>query len=95
MGIRVNAVAHGLHDTGLTHQYFIEEFEDVKAIGKLLPLRRLGTAEDPASTYVFLASDAARYITGTIVDVSGGMAGLQITAAFKPQNLDGRKKTFK
>jgi 3-oxoacyl-[acyl-carrier protein] reductase len=38
-----------------------------------VPLGRMGTAEDVAEVAVFLASPAARYITGTTIDVDGGL----------------------
>ncbi|MCK4368066.1 MAG: SDR family oxidoreductase, partial [Dehalococcoidales bacterium] len=43
-------------------------------MAKAYPLRRLGTAEDVANTVVFLASDAASWITGQAISVDGGYA---------------------
>jgi 3-oxoacyl-[acyl-carrier protein] reductase len=43
------------------------------AIGELVPLGRFGTPDEVASTIRFLASDAAGYITGTVIPVDGGM----------------------
>ena len=40
---------------------------------KGIPLGRLGTAEDVARIYLFLASDLSSYTTGTVIDVNGGM----------------------
>lgn len=50
-----------------------------------LSLRRWGTAEEVAELLVFVASDAARYITGTLLDVSGGKFATQL-----PQRAYGR-----
>ena len=36
------------------------------------PLRRVGTADDVAGAVRFLASDAASFVTGTVIDVTGG-----------------------
>ena len=48
--------------------------EDLKAkVTELIPLRRLGEAEDIAETAAFLASDKASYITGQTIQVDGGL----------------------
>ncbi len=69
-GIRVNCIAP---ETILTekNQAVIPEAMQ-KAMVDWHPIRRLGTPEDVARTALFLASDAAAWITGQIVDVSGG-----------------------
>jgi NAD(P)-dependent dehydrogenase (short-subunit alcohol dehydrogenase family) len=69
-GIRVNAVRPGLIDT------------DIHASGgdpgrperlrTLIPMQRVGTAKEVAEAIVWLLSDAASYVSGTIVDVTGG-----------------------
>ncbi|MFX5714320.1 SDR family oxidoreductase, partial [Acinetobacter baumannii] len=38
-----------------------------------IPLGRLGTADDVAGIYLFLASDLSAYVTGAVIDVNGGM----------------------
>jgi 3-oxoacyl-[acyl-carrier protein] reductase len=38
-----------------------------------VPLRRLGTPEDIANVYAFLASDEASYINGAVIEVAGGL----------------------
>lgn len=69
-GITVNAVAPGFIDTEMTAVLP----EDVKAsmMGQI-PLGRLGQTEDIASVVLFLASDAANYMTGQTLHVDGGM----------------------
>ena len=46
--------------------------EDVERIAAQVPLRRLGASEDHANAMLFLASDAASYINGVVLDVNGG-----------------------
>jgi len=72
-GIRVNNVAPGVVDTALWAKNkavpgVVEEIE------QLTPLRRWGRSEDIADVIVFLASDAARFVTGVTISVDGGMA---------------------
>ncbi len=68
--IRVNAIAPGLTDTAQP-RYGMDE-EELKAMGSALPLGRLATPEDIASAAVFLASDAAGFVTGHCLHVNGG-----------------------
>ena len=49
-----------------------------RAVEEQIPLRRISTVEDVAMWYVFLASDAAGYATGTIVTVDGGLDAQQM-----------------
>ena len=69
-GIRVNAIAPGFIKTGMTAgmpENIIQMME-----GKV-PLKRWGEPEDVANAYTFLASDEASYITGTVLNVDGGV----------------------
>jgi NAD(P)-dependent dehydrogenase (short-subunit alcohol dehydrogenase family) len=68
-GVRVNAVAPGWIRTPRTEPAFGKHNDSLSAS---LPLRRLGTPEDVAKVVVFLASDAAAYITGQVLPVDGG-----------------------
>ncbi|UCF96461.1 MAG: 3-oxoacyl-ACP reductase FabG [Spirochaetaceae bacterium] len=69
-GIAVNAVAPGLMITKMTAERF--EANRDKYLGTI-PLRRFGEIEEVADVIVFLASDRASYMTGTTVNVSGGL----------------------
>jgi 3-oxoacyl-[acyl-carrier protein] reductase len=69
-GITVNAVAPGYIETSMTD---VLSEEQRKALVGQIVLGRLGTPEDVAAAVVFLASDAAAYVTGTTLNVSGGL----------------------
>lgn len=69
-GIRVNAIAPGLTDTAQPRHGHTEE--ELQALGRALPLSRLGRPEDIAAMAVFLASEDAAWITGQVYHVNGG-----------------------
>lgn len=69
-GINVNAVAPGFIMSRMTES--LPEAEKKKALSAI-PLGIMGTQEDVADAVVFLVSDAARYITGQVIQVDGGM----------------------
>ena len=68
--VRVNAIAPGTTDTAQP-RYGMSE-EELQAAGRQVPLGRMGTPEDVADLAVFLASEAARHITGQTLHVNGG-----------------------
>ena len=68
--IRVNCIAPGYITTDMTEK--IPE-KVKKELLKSIPLRREGTPEEVANVCLFLASDLASYITGTVVHVNGGL----------------------
>jgi 3-oxoacyl-[acyl-carrier protein] reductase len=70
-GITVNAVAPGFIKTAMTEAVSENARQDLQ---RLIPLGRLGEAEDVAKAVAFLASDEAAYITGQVLAVDGGMA---------------------
>jgi NAD(P)-dependent dehydrogenase (short-subunit alcohol dehydrogenase family) len=69
--IRVNCVTPGLIQTDITGGKLTDEMR--QEILKGIPLSRLGTADDVAGIYLFLASDLSSYVTGAVIDVNGGM----------------------
>jgi 3-oxoacyl-[acyl-carrier protein] reductase len=69
-GIRVNAVAPGFIVTDMTAKVPQKVLDIMES---KTPLRRLGQAVDIANAYVFLASDDASYINGTVLSVDGGL----------------------
>jgi NAD(P)-dependent dehydrogenase (short-subunit alcohol dehydrogenase family) len=72
-GCTVNALAPGVTRTPLTETYMAQYPERVEAAIAHTPLRRLAEPEDMAGVAVFLASDAARFVTGQTIFVDGGM----------------------
>ena len=82
--VTVNAYAPGMIPSAMNG--FAQLPEDVQdELLDTLTLRRWGTPEEVAELLVFVASDAARYITGTLLDVSGGKFATQL-----PQRAHGR-----
>jgi meso-butanediol dehydrogenase/(S,S)-butanediol dehydrogenase/diacetyl reductase len=70
-GIRVNAIAPGFIESTLVPQSEKTPAREATIIGRT-PLQRQGQPDEIAGTAVFLASDAARYVSGTIIPVDGG-----------------------
>jgi 3-oxoacyl-[acyl-carrier protein] reductase len=69
-GITVNAIAPGFIASAMTDELNEKQREAILAT---IPAHRLGTAEEVAGCAVFLASDAAAYLTGHTLNVNGGM----------------------
>lgn len=70
--VTVNAVAPGFIESDMTAALGDMIIDEVK---KRIPAKRLGTADDVAAAVLFLAGDAAAYITGHVLTVDGGMTG--------------------
>lgn len=68
--IRVNALAPGYFETELNRDFFAGEAG--QRLIKRIPQRRLGRLEDLDGALLYLASDASRYVTGSVVAVDGG-----------------------
>ncbi len=76
-GIRVNAIRAGAIDTAAFPKLglpadVVDAFR--KALPDRLPMARLGKAEEVAGVAAFLASNAASYITSSVIDVDGGLS---------------------
>lgn len=70
-GIRVNAIAPGYHMTDMTKGLWTDPAAE-KRIADRAALKRWGTAEDLVGPMLFLASDAAAFVTGAVLPVDGG-----------------------
>ena len=70
-GITANAIAPGFIDTAMTQQLPEERRQELMA---QIPLGSLGTPRDIAGVVAFLASEEARYITGQVITVDGGIS---------------------
>ena len=68
-GVRVNCIAPGVIATDLVNN--LPQFAK-DSIGDTIPMKRMGDPQDIANAMMFLASDAASYITGTCLQVDGG-----------------------
>jgi NAD(P)-dependent dehydrogenase (short-subunit alcohol dehydrogenase family) len=77
-GFTTVAVAPGLVETPLTDMGLRSDPAARRAVEEQIPVRRISTVADLAMWYVFLASDAAGYATGTIVTVDGGLDAQQM-----------------
>jgi len=80
-GVRVNAIAPGYVDGGMTTRNVRNEdgtideerhAENRERIRKRIPLRTTGRPEDIAHLALYLASDASRYVTGQVIHANGG-----------------------
>ena len=75
-GIRVNCICPGFTDTPMIHGYFDAQDDPAGARAfaeRLHPLGRLGEPVDHANAFVYLASDEASWVTGTALNVDGGI----------------------
>ena len=72
MGIRVNAVAPAWVNTEILRQGVEQGVVAVDNLNRAIPLGRVADVDDVSEAIVFLASDAARYITGQVIYVDGG-----------------------
>lgn len=81
-GIRANAIMPGMMDTPLIYQQIVGQYESADAMraarAAKTPMGRQGTAWDIANAALFLASDAAGYISGVALPVDGGLTCLAI-----------------
>ena len=68
-GVRVNCIAPGVIQTQMLSNL---SSQDLQALSEQTPLGRLGTPEEVADAMVFLASEAARFITGQVLSLDGG-----------------------
>ena len=73
-GIRVNAIAPGLVATYIINEQFLEDEAKREEKVRGIPFHRIGQPEEIAKIALFLASDDASYITGSMIYVDGGLS---------------------
>jgi NAD(P)-dependent dehydrogenase (short-subunit alcohol dehydrogenase family) len=83
--IRVNAITPGYIDTGFAAGYSPDERTGIDGQH---PLRRMGRPEEVASVVVFLMSDLASFVTGTVVAVDGGLSSHLPGPTHEPRRRD-------
>lgn len=86
-GIRVNCVAPGLIDAGMSEPIY-EDLEVRELRQSKVPLNRLGSAEEVASAVMFLVGDSSAYITGQTVVVDGGITIAALGSLSRPASVD-------
>lgn len=72
-GIRVNAVCPGTVDTPWVRRLVGDAGESLDELTARQPLGRLGTPEEIAEAVAYLASDAASFVTGSVLVIDGGL----------------------
>ena len=71
-GVRVNTIAPGYIETDMNRQFFATQAG--QRLIKSIPQRRLGQVEDLDGILLLLASDASRYMTGSVITIDGGQS---------------------
>ena len=72
-GIRVNAICPGSTQTPMIERFVANSPDHtLEGVGDKIPMGRLGNPEEQAAAVIWLCSDAASFITGTILSVDGG-----------------------
>lgn len=77
LGIRVNSVSPGTIDSPMLHDFVAAQSDPVtkrRQFDAMHPIGRVGTIDEVASVFVFLASDEASFVTGSNYEVDGGLA---------------------
>jgi NAD(P)-dependent dehydrogenase (short-subunit alcohol dehydrogenase family) len=87
-GVRVNAIAPGAVDDTEGMRRLAPTPEIRKRFTSSIPLQRFATKDEIADLAVFLSSDAAKFITGTVVVCDGGQSlaglGMSLTSLMRP-----------
>ncbi|MFN8377383.1 MAG: SDR family NAD(P)-dependent oxidoreductase [Anaerolineae bacterium] len=96
LGIRVNSVAPGTIDSPMLHNFVAAQSNpDLirKAFDEMHPIGRVGTIDEVANIFVFLASDEASFVTGANYEVDGGLGVKGEQPQDKPADHSGAKES--
>jgi NAD(P)-dependent dehydrogenase (short-subunit alcohol dehydrogenase family) len=77
LGIRVNCVSPGTIDSPMLHDFLAAQSDPMRLRAEfdaMHPIGRVGTIDEVANVFVFLASDEASFVTGSNYEVDGGLA---------------------
>jgi NAD(P)-dependent dehydrogenase (short-subunit alcohol dehydrogenase family) len=86
-GLRVNAVAPGLIDAGMSEPIYADpQVRELRTAR--VPLNRLGTAEDIAEAVLYVIGEGASYVTGQTLVVDGGITTATLGALARPASVD-------
>jgi NAD(P)-dependent dehydrogenase (short-subunit alcohol dehydrogenase family) len=72
-GIRVNAIAPGIIDSDISSELLKDQGRK-NQVERAIPFQRIGRAQEIAKVALFLASEAASYVTGTMIYSDGGIS---------------------
>lgn len=72
-GLRVNCIAPGGVETPIAEQFTPPAGEDLSIMARIMPFERMGTPDELAAAFAFLASDDASYVNGIVLRVDGAM----------------------
>ena len=75
-GVRVNAVCPGTVRTPMLRGYLGGDEDLLEKMGRRAPIGRIGEPEEVAEAVVWLLSDAARFVTGSVLEADGGVAAV-------------------
>ena len=68
--ITVNCISHGFIDTDLLEGLTADQLDQYK---KIVPMKRFGKTEEVAAAVLFLAGEQASYISGAVLEITGGL----------------------
>jgi len=83
-GVRVNAVAPGQIEGEASRRALLEDPEEERACRACYPLGRYGQPVEVANAILFLASDEASFITGTVLRIDGGLSLVSVESLLRP-----------
>lgn len=96
-GIRVNSVSPGTIDSPMLHNFVAAQSDPEmtrRAFDDMHPIGRVGTIEEVANVFVFLASDESSFVTGANYEVDGGLGVKGEQPQDKPKDSDSKESVL-